>query len=95
MEGFFGGGDGNGCAAVVGGGVPLAEVVGLNFGAIGTNLLLWDGLVALLSFSVVVYSREGRTQSISSRSSDSRIQVLMMPVPLAALILTSTWPKKM
>jgi hypothetical protein len=45
VEGFFWGGDGYCCAAVVGGCVSFAEVVGLNFGAVGADLFLWDGLV--------------------------------------------------
>jgi hypothetical protein len=34
------------------------------------------------------------SQSISSRSSDSRMKLLMMPVPGAALVVTETLPKK-
>lgn len=47
MEGFFWGGDGYCCATVVGGCVSFAEVVGLNFGAVGADLFLWDGLVGV------------------------------------------------
>jgi hypothetical protein len=91
MEGLLRGGDGYGGAAVVRGCVALAEVIGLDLGVPGADLLL-----CVVSGLLLGYGMRGLlTQSISSRSSDSRIQVLTIPVPLAALILTSTRPKKM
>ena len=40
VEGLFGSGDGHSCAAVVGCGVSFAEVVGLDLGVVGADLLL-------------------------------------------------------
>ena len=48
MESLLGGGDRDGSIAVVGGGVALAEIVGLNGGIVSADLFLQGMLDQLL-----------------------------------------------
>lgn len=75
---------------VIGGGVTLAEVVGLDFIILATESLLCPVSV----WSPQLQRKGQHTQSISSRSSDSMTILLTMPVPGAILMTTSALPKK-